>query len=150
MSTLVIVPCGKGKVWDRQPHHGAAPAIEAYTGSMFRLNRQYAEEFGDAWVILSAKYGFVVPDFIIPEPYNVTFRLPATLPATADQLQRQVHAQGLDRYRDVIGLGGKFYRAAIASAFAGSSVHLQFPFAGLPNGNLMQAIKAAVVAERSK
>ncbi len=146
MSTLIVVPCGKGKVWDKQPHHGPAPAIEAYTGSMFRLNRQYAELFGDAWVILSAKYGFVAPDFIIPEMYNVTFRLPATNPIAADELRQQAHEQGLDGYSNVIGLGGKSYRTAITQAFAGADVHLQFPFAGLPIGKLMQATKAAAAS----
>ena len=50
--TLVIVPCGRSKIWDTQPDIGAARACDAYTGTPFRLNRTYAEQFGDAWVIL--------------------------------------------------------------------------------------------------
>ena len=146
MSTLVVVPCGKSKVWDRQPHHGAAPAIEAYTGSMFRLNRQYAARFGDAWIMLSPKYGFIVPDFVIPETYDISFRLPATNPVSVEKLQRQVRDLGLDGYTDVTALGGAGYRGAITAAFAGTGARLHAPFAGLPIGKMMQATKAAVEA----
>jgi len=58
-SMLVIVPCGKSKLWDRKPDHGPVAAAEAYTDTPFRLNREYAERSGDAWVALSTKYGFI-------------------------------------------------------------------------------------------
>ena len=57
--TLVIVPCGKSKIWDRDPDAGPTAARAAYVGSPFKVNREYAETFGEAWVILSAKYGFL-------------------------------------------------------------------------------------------
>lgn len=146
MGVLVIVPCGKSKIWDKQPEHGPAPAIEAYTGAMFRLNRQYAAQFGDAWVMLSPKYGFIAPDFVIPEPYDISFRLPTTNPISADRLQRQMRDLGLDAYADVIGLGGAGYRGAIQAAFAGTSARLHYPFAGLPIGKMMQATKVVIAA----
>ena len=59
---LVIAPCSQGKVWDKSPDHGPTPARDAYTGSPFKVNRQYAEHFGAEWIILSAKYGFIGPD----------------------------------------------------------------------------------------
>lgn len=146
MGTLVIVPCGKSKVWDKQPQHGPAPAVDAYTGVMFHLNRQYAEQFGDAWVMLSPKYGFIAPDFVIPATYDTSFSLPATHPISAHQLQWQVRELKLDAHTDVIGLGGSGYRGAIQAAFAGTSVRLHYPFAGLPIGKMMQATKAAIAA----
>jgi hypothetical protein len=148
MSTLVVVPCGKGKIWDKQPQHGAASAIEAYTGAMCRLNRQYAERFGDAWIMLSPKYGFIAPDFVIPAAYDISFRLPATNPIGVEELQRQVRALGLESYTDVTALGGSGYRGAITVAFAGTGAKLHAPFAGLPIGKMMQATKAAVEVER--
>ncbi|GGM16688.1 DUF6884 domain-containing protein [Deinococcus aerophilus] len=72
--TLVIVPCGASKIWARQPDLGAVMAKDAYTGPPFVLHRQYAERFGDAWMILSAKYGFLAPDDFLPGPYEVTFK----------------------------------------------------------------------------
>lgn len=79
-SVLVVIPCGRSKVWDRHPDSGPVPAAEAYTGAPFALNRRYAERFGNAWVILSAKYGFVAPTFLIIGPYEVSFKHPASYP----------------------------------------------------------------------
>jgi hypothetical protein len=143
---LVVVPCGKSKIWDKHPDHGPAPVLVAYTGSMFRLNRQYAEKFGDAWIMLSPKYGFIAPDFVIAATYNISFRLPATNPIAVEELQHQVRDLGLDQYSDVTALGGSGYCGAITAAFAGTGARLHAPFAGLPIGKMMQATKAAVAA----
>jgi hypothetical protein len=40
----------------------------------FRLNHQYAERFGDVWVVLSADYGLIPPDLSIPDLYGVSFK----------------------------------------------------------------------------
>jgi len=142
--TLVIVPCGRAKIWDKQPHQGPTPAAEAYISNVFRRNRQYAERFGDGCVILSAKYGFMEPAFEIPECYNVSFRHPSTLPIPYETLRRQVEEAELDRYSAVVGLGGKTYREAVTAAFASSPVRLVFPFAGLPIGRMMHETIRAI------
>ena len=144
MRMLVVVPWGKSKIWDRHPDHGPTPAVAAYTGAMCRLNRQYAAQVGDAWIMLSPKYGFIAPEFVIPATYDVSFRLPRTNPISVDELQRQVREQVLDTYTDVTALGGSGYRGAITAAFAGTGATLHAPFAGLPIGKMMQATKAAV------
>lgn len=108
------------------------------------LNRAYADRFGDAWVVLSAKHGFVLPDFVVPGPYEVTFKRPATAPVSVVTLQAQIEELGLDRFATVVGLGGKEYRTAIAAAFAPHPAQLVFPFAGLPIGKAMQATKRAL------
>jgi hypothetical protein len=100
---LVIVPCGRVKIWDKDPDHGPAAAKDAYTGILFRLNRAYAERYGNDWVILSAKYGFISPNFVIPESYEVTFNRRRSSPITSRELRRQV--KPLDRYSVVVGLG---------------------------------------------
>lgn len=144
---LVIVPCGKSKIWDRNPNWGPVAAADAYTGNLFRLNRQYAERFGDAWLVPSAKYGFVSPDFPIPGSYNVTFRRPATEPMPRDRLRQQVREQQLSRFQTIVGLGGKEYRDAVREAFAGLQVRLVFPFAGLSSqGQMQQMTKRAIVS----
>lgn len=142
---LVVVPCGKAKIWDDAPALGAVPARLAYSGVPFKLNRSYAERFGDAWVILSAKYGFVQPDELLPGPYDVTFTRSATNPVPIPVLQRQIDDQGLDLYRTVIGLGGRAYRSAVQLAFADRPVRLVWPFAGLPLGPSLRAIKQALI-----
>lgn len=141
--TLVVVPCGTSKVWDSTPDAGPARARDTYSGPPFKVNREYAERSGADWVILSAKYGFLRPDDIVPAPYNVTLKRRSTNPVDVTTLRRQVHDLGLESYDEVIGLGGKEYRAAIEAAFAGSAVALRFPFAGLRIGTAMAAIKKA-------
>jgi hypothetical protein len=142
--TLVIVPCGRKKVWDKEPNHGPAAARNAYAGVPFGLNRRYAERFGDRWVILSAKYGFIDPDFEIAEPYDVSFKLPSTHPIGADELRRQLPRLEPEGYGVVVGLGGGSYRKAIEAAFEPFKVKPVFPFAGLPIGKMMQATKRAI------
>ena len=56
---LVVVPCGRRTIWDGEPFRGSASAAAADTGTPFRLNRQYTERFGDAWVVLSSHHFFV-------------------------------------------------------------------------------------------
>ena len=146
--TLVIVPCGLSKVWGKDPRRGPTPARAAYTGAPFIVNRAYAERFGDAWVVLSAKYGFVLPDVEIPGPYDTTFKDAATRPISVAALNEQIREQRLDRFHLVIGLGGKEYRSAVTAAFALWPVRCAFPFAGLPIGKSMQAAKRAMAAGR--
>ncbi len=141
---LVIVPCGQSKVWDREPERGAVAARDAYTGAPFKVNREYTERFADRWVILSARYAFIPPDYPIPGPYNVTFKSTSTEPVKAGLLRKQVKEQGLDGFDTMVGLGGKEYRAMVEDAFAGTRVSLRFPFAGLPIGKALQAVKQAV------
>jgi hypothetical protein len=141
---LVIVPCGSSKIWSKHPDCGPTAAADAYIGTPFKLNREYAERFGAAWVVLSAKYGFVLPEFEIPESYEVTFKRPSTHPVTIEVLERQVVEMHLDRYPVVVGLGGFAYREAISAAFTSRAVQLAFPFAGLPLGKMMQATRNAI------
>ena len=143
---LVVVPCERRKVWQRSPGQGPVPAAEAYTGAPFVVNRAYAERFGDAWVVLSARYGFVPSNVEIPAPYDETFDRVTPEVVSLTRLREQVGEQGLDHFAVVVGLGGKTYRAVIAVAFAGSASTVVFPFAGLPIGKAMQAVNRAVAS----
>lgn len=140
---LVIIPCGQSKVWDDDPERGPTPAREAYTGAPFKVNRTYAERHGDRWIILSARYGFIPPDFVLPGPYNVTFKRPVTNPVDVATLRDQIRDQGLHESERVVGLGGMEYRAMIEAAFVPFGVAVEFPYAGLPIGLAMQAVKRA-------
>ncbi len=141
---LVIVPCGHNKVWDSDPQRGSVQAKDAYTSLFFMTNRAYAEKIGSRWVILSAKYGFIRPDFQIPGSYNVSFKDPLTKPVEAPTLIDQIKGLGLGEAQRVIGLGGREYRAMIKEAFAAFGCPVIFPFAGLPIGEIIQATKGAI------
>lgn len=148
MRTLVVVPCGAKKVWADHPHLGAVAAMDAYTGTPFKVNRAYAEVAGDVWVILSAKYGFLRPGDMVPGPYEVTFKRKKTGPVAVTVLWQQVRDLQLAAYDRVIGLGGVEYRAALTGAF-GPGTALEFPFAGLALGYSLQATRAATTATRA-
>lgn len=145
--TLVIVPCGQGKIWDKKPYLGSVQACDVYTGAPFKVNRDYAERFGDSWVILSAKYGFILPDFKISESYNVTFKKKSTNSVSLQVLVEQIKNLRLDTFDIVIGLGGKEYREMIEQAFKDFSIRVDFPFAGLPLGVGMKAIRKAIESQ---
>lgn len=143
---LVIIPCGQAKVWDKDPQRGPTPARSAYTGAPFKVNRQFAEHFAQEWLILSAKYGFIHPHWMLPGPYNVTFKRPATNPVDVPTLQAQARSLNLDRFDAIMVLGGKGYADAVKAALAHLQARLSFPFAGLPMGKAMQAAKTAIAS----
>lgn len=144
VGVLIIVPCGQRKIWDKNPEAPATVAKYAYIGSPFVVNRRFAEHFAEQWIILSAKYGFIDPDFLISGPYNVTFKKKSTNSVNGGRLQEQVRRFNLGRFDTVIGLGGKEYRNAIKAAFEETSVQLTFPFTGLPIGKALRATKRAI------
>ena len=67
---LVVVPCGKAKVWDKEAGAGPTGARDTYVGPPLKANREYAERFAERWVILSGEYRFISPGFMIPGPYS--------------------------------------------------------------------------------
>ena len=144
LEPLVVIPCGHAKIWAQFPGAGPTAAKDAYTGAPFVVNRRFAETFATRWVILSAKYGFVDPDFAIPESYDFTFKHKHPGLVQIATLRRQVTELGLGRFADVIVLGGSGYQDAARQAFAGTAANLHFPFAGLRQGPAMAAANEAV------
>lgn len=126
--------------YGKKPNKGATKAKFAYTGSPFKLNRRYAEHFGYDWVILSAKYGFIDPDFEIPKDYNITFNDPKTNPISLRKLTEQ--AKKNQNYDCIIALGGKTYSNIAKLVFKGKKIVA--PVYGLPIGKTMSKVKTAI------
>ncbi len=111
MNRLLIVACSQRK----NPTEGKLPAIDRYDGPVFRVLRKYLrEKAGDApsVLILSAKYGLIAADRLIPD-YDC--RLSKT---EAEKLQPQVleTARQTLRSHNIQAVGicaGKDYRAAL-------------------------------------
>lgn len=141
MKKLVIIPCGGRKIWDSNPNAGAQRTSDAYIGSYFKSNKVYAEAQDCGWLILSAKYGLIEPEFIITENYNVIFKDKKTNPVKLDVVKRQVKEKMLTKYDEVIVLGGKEYINMVKQAFVGEGIKIDAPFAGLPMGIQMSKIK---------
>ena len=131
----MIVPCGKAKIWARNPQAGPTAAADTYVGAPFTVNRRYAERAGGDWVILSAEHGFLQPADVVPGPYETTrSSRQSTNPIGPEALREQVEQLGLDHYGEVIGLGGKEYLRSHRGSLRRHPGAAQFPFAGLPIG----------------
>lgn len=146
---LVIVPCGKSKIWKKHPKIKNVEASKAYTGSPFKVNKAFAEKFSDKWIILSAKYGFIEPNFIIEEDYNVTFNNPKTKPIKTPELKKQFQKMGLDRYDMVIVLGGTNYTKRVIE-IVGKNAKVATPAAGLGLGYGLKYIKELTLLDREE
>jgi hypothetical protein len=143
-NVLVVIPCGRMKIWDKHPHRGPTPARHAFTSPYFEANRAYAERFGNRWVILSDKYGFIDPDYVIPGPYDVTFNDPRTNPICVDALRAQVGERGLRRFANVIALGGRDHRKMIMQAFEADGASVYCPVAGLGIEEQKRMVREAI------
>ena len=120
MKTLCVIPCGKRKIWDKNPDAGSTKARDVYIGPFAASCRRYAERFyPSAWCIISAKYGFLFPDDIVPGPYEVTFSKPKTNPITVEELKLQVIKKGLEKYQNVVVIAGKEYISRVQRVFPG-------------------------------
>lgn len=148
MSRLVIVQCGNRKIWHDHPNAGATPAEDAYTSPYFQGNKEYAKKFGDKWMVLSAKYGFIEPNFMIPRNYNVTFKKPSTEQISTEDLRKQVRQKGLHHFDKIEVLGGYEYVEKVRQAFEGSRVIILAPLKGLSIGPKMNKVKCALEAGR--
>jgi hypothetical protein len=147
---LVVVPCGQAKIWKKEPTHGPAKAKNAYIGAPFRVNRTFAERFADKWIILSAKYGLIDPDFIIPEDYDVTFTKPSTNPITVDDMKNQLKdRKDLLGYDAVIALGGQDYTDIVKQVFMNFSKVL-LPTEGLSLFETMHEVSSLSKLEKTE
>ncbi|SRR5216683_6390265 len=143
---LVIVPCGRTKVWAKYPNAGPTKAREAYTGTQFRAASRYAETHGSSWVILSAKYGFISPDTVI-ENYDVAFSklingyyrtVEMAGQVSEDVLSSQARQIAVaNPAREILCLVADAYRVKIERAFAELPAILKFPIAGLRQHAMM-------------
>jgi len=107
MKSLCIAPCGSKKIWSKNLKAGPAKARDVYIGPFAKKCREYAEKFyPSSWYILSAKYGFLLPDDVIPGPYNVSFNDKKTNPISLKDLARQAEQKKINKYKSVVVLGG--------------------------------------------
>jgi len=124
--TLLVISCGKAKVWDRKSQTGAVEARDAYTGPLFKKCRKYAQNWGGKWIILSAKYGLLDPSTRISD-YNVKFGESAHA-ITADVLRLQ-WVERFAHIRNLISLASRKYDARLREALP-PNVRIQNPLQG--------------------
>jgi hypothetical protein len=140
---LVIISCGRAKIWDKEPKAGPNKARDAYSSPYFRDNRRYAEKFGDRWLILSAKYGFIDPNFVIPGAYEVTFKKRTPRPIGDEALAEQVRVKRLASTYDLVEvIGGSDYAERVRRAFDGTGIRVTAPIEGLSLGKGWHEVQA--------
>jgi len=146
---LCIIPCGNRKIWDKNPNAGPTKARDVYIGPFAKKCKEYAEKFyPSSWCILSAKYGFLFPDDIVPGPYNVTFNDKRTNPISVEELSKQVKEKGLDKYEKILVLGGKKYVSVVRKVFSKKKVYV--PLEGYKGiGYMMNRINKAIIDQKT-
>ena len=144
MRTLCIVPCGKKKIWDKNPDIGPQKAEDVYIGPFATKCKEYAKLFyPTSWIILSAKYGFLFPNEFVPGPYDVSFNDKNTNPITILELKNQAEEKQLYKFEKIVALSGKNYIHIIQSVFRNKEI-----FEPLSNcggiGYMMNKLKNAI------
>jgi len=141
---LCVIPCGSLKVWDKNPDAGPVKARDAYIGIFAKTCIEYAEKFyPNSYVILSAKYGFLFPDEVIPGNYNVTFNDPKTNPISVEELKNQAEQKGLMKYDEIVVVAGSKYVKIVKKVFAGKKIVTPLKgFGGM--GPMISAMKRAI------
>jgi len=137
---------GFKKIWDIKPDARPTQARYVYTGPFASKCREYAERFYPwSWLILSAKYGFISPDFVVDGPHNVTFRKKKNNPISVEELANQVVRLRLKSFHQIVVLGGENYVEMARKAFLGREIIN--PLKGCTgNGIMMGELKRAIQA----
>lgn len=143
MKTLCITPCGDRKIWKKYPDAGPQKARDVYTGPYAGKCIKYAETFYPfSWCILSAKYGFLLPDDVVHGPYNVTFKKKNTNPISVNELKIQAEVLGLSKYDKIIVLGGNKYANIISEVL--DCQHIITPLKGFTMGFSIRRLNSAI------
>lgn len=147
MTTLCIISCGNKKIWSKYPNAGPTKAKDVYIGPFAKKCKEYAENFyPDSWCVLSAKYGFLFPEDIVPESYNVTFKKKSTNPITLKELKIQSEEKNIKDFDDFVVVGGKDYVKIIFELFP--SKDIKTPLKGCKGNGSMQKLMNKALEER--
>lgn len=137
MKRLCIIPCGSKKIWDTKPEAGQTEAKNVYIGSFHKKCQEYASRFFEQWVILSAKYGILLPQDLIPSNYDVSFNSKSEEIVSLSVLKDQIAKKHLADFDELVVLGGKEYRKVVEHAF-GCNHNFNYPLSECSGIGYMQ------------
>lgn len=138
---LIIIPCGKSKIWDKNPSAGKKPARDVYISSYFKLCRQYAEKFSDGWAILSGKYGIIHPDFIIDENYDMILKANNKF---KNKIRKQLKTFISRGFASFISLCGENYSELLEEILNSFNLKLIAPLKGVNIGVRQKMLKESL------
>ncbi|MBB6453855.1 hypothetical protein HNQ94_002306 [Salirhabdus euzebyi] len=143
---LCIIPSGKPKIWDKYPHLNHILAKEAYIGTFHRLCQAYAKQFYGNWVIISPKYGILLPNQFVEGSYDLSF---SQIHKNKDiisipYMRKQLKDNNLFNVPKVTMLGGKKFKPILEMLFP-NDVSLSFPLHGTRGiGDMQKRLKDAM------
>jgi hypothetical protein len=114
------------------------PASELYRSDWFRKARDYAEQIGDGWYILSAKHGLLDTGRIV-EPYEMTLNEmnKGERQAWAQRVLVQVN-EAISPNSHIIMLAGRKYREFLVDPLTKQGYFVEVPMEGLGIGQQLQ------------
>jgi hypothetical protein len=149
MNTIYIVPSSNKKIWDIHPEAGPTPAKNVYIHLFAQKCHEYAKAFyPDSYYILSAKYGFLHPDDIIPENYDVSFKKPQTNPISIQELKIVAAKKGISNPSCIIIVADKDYSDIVHSVFTNRKI--EEPFQGFKGSVLMMQMLDIAISSGTK
>ncbi|QWH12416.1 hypothetical protein EXW38_14080 [Bacillus mycoides] len=147
MKRLCIIPCGKKKIWDKYSDYGEAEVKDVYISPFGKACQVYATEFFENWVILSAKHGFLRPNDIVQENYDLAFDSKSNEIISIEQLKQQMVDKDLLQFEEIVLLAGKKHKKVVTKLYPEEII--TYPLEGCKGiGYMLQRLKGAVEAQK--
>lgn len=143
MKRICIIPCGKKKIWDKHSDYGPMEAKDVYISPFGKACQAYATMFFENWVILSAKHGFLRPNDIVLENYDLAFDSKSDEVISIEQLQKQMVDKSLLQFDEIVLLAGKKHKKVVTKLYPEEMI--TYPLEGCKGiGYMLQRLKEAV------
>ena len=143
MKRICIIPCGKKKIWDKHSDYGPMEAKDVYISPFGKACQAYATMFFENWVILSAKHGFLRPNDIVLENYDLAFDSKSDEVINIEQLQKQMVDKSLLQFYEIVLLAGKKHKKVVTKLYPEEMI--TYPLEGCKGiGYMLQRLKEAV------
>lgn len=107
----------KKKIWDKHSDYGPMEAKDVYISPFGKACQAYATMFFENWVILSAKHGFLRPNDIVLENYDLAFDSKSDEVINIEQLQKQMVDKSLLQFDEIVLLAGKKHKKVVTKLY---------------------------------
>ncbi|TKI80668.1 hypothetical protein FC695_43500, partial [Bacillus cereus] len=131
------------KIWDKHLDYGPMEAKDVYISPFGKACQAYATMFFENWVILSAKHGFLRPNDIVLENYDLAFDSKSDEVISIEQLQKQMVDKSLLQFDEIVLLAGKKHKKVVTKLYPEEMI--TYPLEGCKGiGYMLQSLKEAV------
>ncbi|HDR8463210.1 TPA: hypothetical protein QC311_004126, partial [Bacillus cereus] len=131
------------KIWDKHSDYGPMEAKDVYISPFGKACQAYATMFFENWVILSAKHGFLRPNDIVLENYDLAFDSKSDEVINIEQLQKQMVDKSLLQFDEIVLLAGKKHKKVVTKLYPEEMI--TYPLEGCKGiGYMLQRLKEAV------